>query len=71
MCGSRAPRVCACTAAAAGCCPRQGYRVYLRRRYEAPPLPGLIFDAPHAHPVRGLMVHNDVRMRRDRVRWHL
>ena len=44
--------------------PRQGYRVYLRREYEAAPIPpGLIFDAPHAHPVRVLMVHNDVRMR--------
>ena len=44
--------------------PRQGYRVYLRREYEAAPIPpGLIFDAPHAHPVRVLMVHNDVRLR--------
>jgi len=51
--------------------PRQGYRVYLRREYEAVPIPaGLIFDAPHAHPVRVLMVHNDVR-EREGVRWAL
>ena len=51
--------------------PRQGYRVYLRREYEAVPIPaGLIFAAPHAHPVRVLMVHNDVR-EREGVRWAL
>jgi CotH kinase protein len=51
--------------------PRQGYRVYLRREYEAAPIPpGLMFDVPHAHPVRVLMVHNDVRVRQG-VRWAL
>jgi hypothetical protein len=46
---------------------RQGFRVYLRREYEAVPIPpGLLFAAPHAHPVRVLMVHNDVRRKEGR-----
>jgi hypothetical protein len=44
--------------------PRQGYRVYLRREYGASTIPpGLVFGPPHAHPVRVLVVHNDVRNR--------
>lgn len=51
--------------------PRQGYRVYLRREYGASPIPpGLVFGPPHVHPVRVLMVHNDVR-KREGTAWAL
>jgi hypothetical protein len=51
--------------------PQQGYRVYLRKEYEAAPIPpGLVFGPPHVHPVRVLMVHNDVRVR-EGVAWAL
>jgi hypothetical protein len=51
--------------------PRQGFRLYFRREYGASVVPpGLLFDSPHAHPVRVLVVHNDVRNRVG-VRWAL
>jgi hypothetical protein len=51
--------------------PQQGYRVYLGKEYEAAPIPpGLVFGPPHVHPVRVLMVHNDVRVRNG-VAWAL
>ena len=41
---------------------RQGFRLYFRRRYGARQLPpGVLFD-PDAHPVRALVVHNDLRV---------
>jgi hypothetical protein len=44
--------------------PRQGYRVYLRREYGASTIPpGLVFGRSHTHPIRVLVVHNDVRYR--------
>ncbi len=50
----------------------QGFRVYLRRRYGASTLPGEVaFGPSHAHPLRRLVLHNDTRRGRDRVRWHL
>jgi formylglycine-generating enzyme required for sulfatase activity len=50
--------------------PRNGFRLYFRRRYGARELPrGLLFS-PAAHPVRRLVVHDDYR--RDRgLNWHL
>ena len=50
----------------------QGFRLYFRRRYSATPLPGEIaFGPSHGHPLRRLILHNDLRIGRDRVRWHL
>ncbi len=50
----------------------QGFRLYFRREYSATPLPGEIaFGPSHGHPLRRLILHNDLRIGRDRVRWHL
>lgn len=51
--------------------PRQGFRLYFRRRYGARELvPGILFG-PDAQPIRRLVVHNDVRRDADRTYWHL
>ena len=50
----------------------QGFRLYFRRKYSANPLPGEVaFGPSHGHPLRRLILHNDMRIGRDRVRWHL
>jgi hypothetical protein len=50
----------------------QGFRLYFRRKYSANPLPGEVaFGPSHGHPLRRLILHNDMRIRRDRMRWHL
>ena len=52
--------------------PEPGFRLYFRRKHglaEAPA--GAIFDAPHDHPLRRLILHNDVRGDRRTGRWHL
>jgi hypothetical protein len=51
---------------------RQGFRLYFRRKYSATALPGEIaFGAAHGHPLRRLILHNDMRSGLDKVRWHL
>ena len=50
---------------------KQGFRLYLRREYGASTVPpGLLFGPPHVHPVKVLMVHNDVRTR-EGTQWAL
>jgi hypothetical protein len=50
----------------------QGFRLYFRRRYGASTLPGEVaFGPSHAHPLRRLVLHNDVRRDAARIRWHL
>ena len=50
---------------------KQGFRLYLRREYGASTVPpGLLFGPPHEHPLKVLMVHNDVR-NREGTRWAL
>lgn len=50
----------------------QGFRVYFRRRFGGTPLPGVVaFGPSHAHPLRRLVLHNDLRVTRTGVRWHL
>jgi hypothetical protein len=50
---------------------KQGFRLYFRREYGAATVPpGLLFGPPHEHPLKVLMVHNDVRTRAG-VRWAL
>jgi hypothetical protein len=55
--------------------PKQGFRLFFRRAYGAKELPaGIAFQGAHAHPVRRLIIHNDLRIDRDRPgrqRWHL
>ena len=42
--------------------PKQGFRLFFRRAYGAKELPaGIAFQGAHAHPVRRLILHNDVR----------
>ena len=51
---------------------RQGFRLYFRRRFGSSALPaGIAFGGAHAHPLRRLIVHNDVRIARNGTRWHL
>jgi hypothetical protein len=52
---------------------RQGFRLLFRRAYGAKELPaGIAFHGAHAHPVRRLIIHNDVRFdRARRMQWHL
>jgi hypothetical protein len=48
-----------------------GFRLYFRRRYGAEAAPaGAVFDDPHDHPLRRLILHNDVR-RDQGIPWHL
>jgi hypothetical protein len=55
--------------------PRQGFRLFFRRAYGAKELPaGIAFQGAHAHSVRRLIIHNDMRVDRDRPqrdRWYL
>jgi formylglycine-generating enzyme required for sulfatase activity len=49
--------------------PRQGFRLYFRRRYGAREFaPGVLFGA-QAQPIRRLVVHNDARRQRGTT-WH-
>jgi hypothetical protein len=51
--------------------PEPGFRLYFRRRYGADQIPpGIIFDPPHDHPLRRLILHTDVRVDQG-LRWHL
>ncbi len=51
--------------------PRQGFRLYFRRQYGRKELPaGLVFGPAHAHPLKRLIIHNDVRCWGDDC-WHL
>ncbi len=51
--------------------PRQGFRLFFRRSYGAKALPGgIAFQGAHAHPVRRLIIHNDVRKGARGIRWH-
>jgi hypothetical protein len=55
--------------------PRQGFRLHFRRAFGAKELPaGVAFRGAHAHPLRSLIIHNDLRIDRwplKRERWHL
>jgi formylglycine-generating enzyme required for sulfatase activity len=51
--------------------PRQSFRIFLRRDYGLTRAPeGVLLDRS-SHPLRRLVLHNDVRRGRDRVSWHL
>jgi hypothetical protein len=51
--------------------PRQGFRLFFRRAYGAKELPaGIAFQGAHAHPLRRLIIHNDVRPGPRGIRWH-
>jgi formylglycine-generating enzyme required for sulfatase activity len=50
--------------------PRNGFRLYFRRQYGPRELPrGVLFSAA-AHPVRRLVIHDDVRRDSDKTAWH-
>jgi formylglycine-generating enzyme required for sulfatase activity len=50
--------------------PRQGFRLYFRRRYGPREFtPGILFS-PRAQPIRRLIVHNDVRPDFDKTPWN-
>jgi hypothetical protein len=50
----------------------QGFRLYFRRKYGLRELPGgVAFGGAHAHPLRRLILHNDVRVDDNQVAWHL
>ncbi|MBK5298349.1 MAG: CotH kinase family protein [Vicinamibacteria bacterium] len=50
----------------------QGFRLFFRRRYGLHELPGgIAFDGAHAHPLRRLILHSDVRRSRNGLAWHL
>ena len=53
--------------------PEPGFRLFFRRKYGAESIPaGVIFDAPHDHPLNRLVLHNDVRVDpQEKIRWHL
>ncbi|HXE80007.1 MAG TPA: CotH kinase family protein [Vicinamibacterales bacterium] len=51
--------------------PEPGFRLYFRRQYGLAEAPGgVFFDPPHDHPLRRVVLHNDVRTDRG-LRWHL
>jgi len=51
--------------------PEPGFRLFFRRRYGARATPrGAIFDPPHDHPLKRLILHTDVRVDQG-LRWHL
>jgi hypothetical protein len=51
--------------------PRQGFRLYFRRKYGGSPVPpGLLFGQSHDHTLRVLVVHNDARLYHGEM-WHL
>lgn len=51
--------------------PEPGFRLYFRRKYGLAQAPrGAFFEPPHDHPLRRVILHNDVRGDR-RLRWHL
>jgi formylglycine-generating enzyme required for sulfatase activity len=50
--------------------PRQGFRLYFRRKYGPRALPPGILFSPAAQPIRRLVVHNDMR-REQNVYWSL
>jgi CotH kinase protein len=50
----------------------QGFRLYFRRKFGSTALPGEVaFGPSHEHPLRRLVLHNDLRIARDGVRWHM
>ena len=50
--------------------PRNGFRLYFRRKYGPRDLPRGVLFSPAAYPVRRLVIHDDVRMDADRTAWH-
>jgi formylglycine-generating enzyme required for sulfatase activity len=51
--------------------PRQSFRVFLRRDYGLTRAPeGVLLDRA-SHPLRRLVIHNDVRRSADGISWHL
>jgi hypothetical protein len=51
--------------------PEPGFRLYFRRKYGATEIPrGTVFDPPHDHALRRLVLHTDVRVDHG-LRWHL
>lgn len=51
--------------------PRQGFRLYFRREYGRAELPaGVVFGPDHAHPLKRLIIHNDMRCWGSNC-WHL
>jgi formylglycine-generating enzyme required for sulfatase activity len=50
--------------------PRQGFRVFFRRRYGTAHFPPGIVFGPDSDPIKRIVVHNDVR-RADGINWHL
>jgi hypothetical protein len=52
--------------------PEPAFRLFFRRKYGSQSIPaGVVFEAPHDHPVNRLILHNDIRVDPlDRLRWH-
>jgi formylglycine-generating enzyme required for sulfatase activity len=50
--------------------PRNGFRLYFRRRYGPRELPRGVLFSPAAHPVRRLVIHDDVRQDADKTSWY-
>lgn len=49
----------------------QSFRIFARRKYGAREIPrGVAFDGNHRHPLRRLVLHNDMRVTDDGMRWH-
>jgi len=51
--------------------PRQGFRLYFRKRHGGMQAPDQVLFEPDAQPIRRLVVHNDVRRDADGTSWHL
>lgn len=51
--------------------PRQGFRLFFRRRHGFTRLGNGILFGPASQPLQRLIVHNDVRRNRDGTDWHL
>jgi hypothetical protein len=50
----------------------QGFRLYFRRKFGSTALPGEVaFGPSHPHPLKRVILHNDLRVAPDTVRWHL
>jgi formylglycine-generating enzyme required for sulfatase activity len=51
--------------------PRQGFRLYFRKRHGGVQMAGDVLFEPDAQPIRRLVVHNDVRPDADGLLWRL
>ena len=49
----------------------QSFRLLFRKKYGSRELPaGIAFSGAHAHPLRRLVIHNDMRVAQGGMRWH-